>query len=120
MAVTEKQVKTLDEQFHEVSVAIAESHDFTGFCFTRLDQKIVRLDGRVGAVEARLGAVETRLGTVETGLCSLASKVDNLKVEVSSVDAKVDKLAVTMDRRFTRQELLLTELLNEFKARPRA
>lgn len=102
----EKQVKTLDEQFHEVSVAIAESRNFTDFCFTRLDTRIGGLDERIGVVETRLGSLETKVGSLDA--------------KVGSVDGKVDSLAVKMDRRFTRQELLLTELLNEVRARPRA
>lgn len=73
--MAERAAKTIDEQFHDVSIAIAESRDFTDFCFTRL--------------ESRIGALE----------------------------GKVDGLALTVDRRFTHHELLLTEILNEVKRR---
>lgn len=58
--------KTIDEQFHDVSIAVAESRDFTNFCFTRLESRIGRLEQ-------------------------------------------------AMERRFTGQDLLLTEILNEVK-----
>ena len=64
----ERATKTIDEQFHDVAVAIAESRDFTSFCFTRLESRFARLEK-------------------------------------------------TMDTRLTRQDLLLTEILNEVKRR---
>ncbi len=73
--MAERAAKTIDEQFHDVSIAFAESRDFTEFCFTRLE-----------------------------------SRVDQL-------EDKVDGMAQAMDRRFTRQDLLLTEILNEVKRR---
>jgi hypothetical protein len=92
LSMTERQEKTLDEQFQEVSVAFAEARDYTDFCYTRLDDKIT--------------GVSKDLGTLTT--------------EVRALDTKVTEIATTMDRRFTRNELLLTEVLNEVRGLSRA
>jgi hypothetical protein len=68
--MAEPATKTIDEQFHDVAIAIAESRDFTNFCVTRLES---RLTDRIGRLEQ------------------------------------------TMEARLTRQDLILTEILNEVK-----
>ena len=39
--------KTIDEQFHDVSIAFAESRDFTEFCFTKLESRVDQLEAKV-------------------------------------------------------------------------
>lgn len=74
--MSEGATKTIDEQFHDVAIAIAESRDFTNFCFTRLESRLT-------------ATFESRIGRLEQ----------------------------TMEERLTRQDLILTEILNEVKKR---
>jgi hypothetical protein len=70
--MAERATKTIDEQFHDVAIAIAESRDFTNFCFTRLESRLTD---------------------------------------------RICRLEKTMEGRLTRQDLILTEILNEVKKR---
>jgi len=47
IAMSEQVPKTIDEQFHDVSIAFAESRDFTEFCFTKLESRVDQLDAKV-------------------------------------------------------------------------
>jgi hypothetical protein len=38
---------TIDEQFHDVSIAFAESRDFAEFCFTKLESRVDQLEAKV-------------------------------------------------------------------------
>jgi len=132
----EKQEKTLDQQFHDVSIAFADAHAFTDFCYTRLDDKITgvakdvgnlttavrtlgakvsTLDAKVSTLDTKVSTLDTRMGSLEAKVASLDTRVGSLETKVTNLDTKVTTLTTTMDRRFTRSELLLTEVLNEVK-----
>ncbi len=129
MSMMEKQERTLDDQFHDVSIAFAEAHDFTEFCYTRLDGKLTGVANDLGILTAEVRVLDTKVSTLDAKVTSLDAKVTSLEkkvggldtrlgsleVKVTDLDTKVTALGTTMDRRFTRNELLLTEVLNEVK-----
>lgn len=143
--MAEPQAKTIDERFDEVTQAFLDQRDFTLFCSDKLraeirdvegrltgrldglelkfdglegkveglDRKVERLDRRVGGLEGKVEGLDRRVGGLE-------GKVEGLDRRVGGLEGKVDGMAKAMDRRFTRNELLLTEILNEVKAIRRA
>lgn len=85
--MAEQQAKTIDERFDEVTQAFLDQRDFTTFCFEKLQREFRQeLRDAIAQSESRLTRSLTRTLTHE------------------------------MDRRFTRNDLLLSEILNEVKA----
>ena len=108
--MAEQRAKTIDERFDEVTQAFLDQRDFTLFCSDKLRDEIRDVEGRLTG----------RLDGLELKFDGLEGKVDGLDRRVGSLEGKVDGMAQTMDRRFTRNELLMTEILNEVKAIKRA
>ena len=97
MELPARQPKTIDERFDEVTQAFLDQRDFTMFVHDKLRDQ---LQGEIRQSEGRL-----------------SGRIDGLAVRVDGLEGKVEGLAQAMDRRFTRNELLLTEILNEVKRR---
>lgn len=88
--MAERAARTIDERFDEVTQAFLDQRDFIVFCHDKLRDQ---LQDEIRQSEGRL-----------------SGRIDGL-------DAKVGGMAQAIDRRFTRNELLLTEILNEVKRR---
>jgi hypothetical protein len=107
MGMPERRPRTIDERFDEVTQAFADQRDFTMFCHDKLGRELRqeirasegRLTSRLDALEGRFGGLEGRVGGLEGRFDRLERRFDGL------------------DGRFARQELLLTEILNEVKRR---
>jgi hypothetical protein len=93
MEVPARQPKTIDDRFDEVTQAFLDQRDFTTFVHDKLRDEIRQSEGR------------------------LSGRIDGVERKVDSLETKVDGMAQAIDRRFTRNELLLTEILNEVKRR---
>jgi len=136
--MAEQRAKTIDERFDEVTQAFLDQRDFTLFCSDKLrdeirdvegrltgrldglELKFDGLEGKVDGLDRRVGGLENKFEGFDRRVGGLENKVDGLDRRVGSLEGKVDGMAQTMDRRFTRNELLMTEILNEVKAIKRA
>ena len=91
--MAERAAKTIDERFDEVTQAFLDQRDFTMFCHDKLRTEIRESEGR------------------------LSGRLDGLEGRFDGLEGKIEGTAQAIDRRFTRNELLLTEILNEVKRR---
>lgn len=120
-AMAEQRAKAIDERFDEVTQAFLDQRDFTLFCSDKLRAEIRdvegRLTGRLDGLELRFDGLEGKVDGLDRRVGGLEVKVEGLDRRVGGLEGKVDGMAQAMDRRFTRNELLLTEILNEVKKR---
>lgn len=74
--------RTIDERFNEVSVAIAEMHDYTAFCFEKLRTEFRQgLEQAEGRLTLRLDTVDGRLDRHELILSEILTEVRALRKE---------------------------------------
>jgi len=107
MAMAKQQVKTIDERFDEVTQAFLDQRDFTTFCFEKLQRELRQeLREAIGQSESRLTQ------RLERSLTQSLTETLTQSLELSLTQT----LTHEMDRRFTRNDLLLSEILNEVKA----
>jgi predicted nuclease with TOPRIM domain len=109
--MAERAAKTIDERFDEVTQAFLDQRDFTVFCHDKLRDQ---LQDEIRQSEGRLSG---RLDRLEGKVDRLEGKIGGLEGKVGGLEGKVGGMAQAIDRRFTRNELLLTEILNEVKRR---
>jgi chromosome segregation ATPase len=112
--MAERVAKTIDDRFDEVTQAFLDQRDFTMFVHDKLRDEIRQSEGRLSD---RIDGVKRKVDGLEVKVDSLDRKVGALDGKVGGLEGKVEGMAQAIDRRFTRNELLLTEILNEVKRR---